>query len=89
MSDRYEPPFTVADHTKLVAAILARPLHVIKYLDIPKGQPPTTVQVLDAALQVRSFDAATKAHDSPANQEALRALNNGAERDMRIVEGID
>jgi hypothetical protein len=61
MSDRYEPPFTVADHTKLVEAILARPLHVIKYLDIPKGQPPTTLQVLDAALQVRSFDTATKA----------------------------
>ena len=33
MSDKYEPPFSVADHTKLVEAILARPLHVIKYLD--------------------------------------------------------
>lgn len=61
MSDKYEPPFSVTDHTKLVEAILARPLHVIKYLDIPQGQPPTTLRVLDAALQVRSFDAATKA----------------------------
>ena len=40
-------------------------------------------------IEFPSVDAATKAHDSPAYQEALRALNNGAERDMRIVEGID
>lgn len=61
MDDTYQPPFTVAEHTKLVQAVLERPLHVIKYLDVPKGQVPTTLQVLDAALQVRSFDAATKA----------------------------
>lgn len=40
-------------------------------------------------IEFPSVDAATKAHDSPAYQEALRALNNGAERDMRIVEGIE
>ena len=27
-------------------------------------------------------------HDSPAYQEALRALGNGVERDLRIVEGV-
>jgi uncharacterized protein (DUF1330 family) len=31
---------------------------------------------------------ATSAHASPAYQEALRALGNGAERDMRLVEGL-
>ncbi|HUN77271.1 MAG TPA: DUF1330 domain-containing protein [Steroidobacteraceae bacterium] len=38
------------------------------------------------------FDSVAKAiaaHDSPAYQEALRALGNGVERDMRIVEGIE
>ncbi len=32
---------------------------------------------------------ALAAHDSAAYQEALRALANGAERDLRIVEGLD
>jgi uncharacterized protein (DUF1330 family) len=37
------------------------------------------------------FDSAAQAiaaHDSPAYQEALRALGDGAERDLRIVEGV-
>ena len=32
MSEPPESEFTVEDHTKLVAAVLERPLHVIKYL---------------------------------------------------------
>jgi hypothetical protein len=68
VDDAYGPPFTVTDHTELVKAVLERPLHIIKYLDVPEGQAPTTMQVLDAALQVRSFDAATK-----ARLEAARA----------------
>jgi len=35
-----------------------------------------------------SLAQALAAHDSPAYQEALRALGNGADRDMRIVEGV-
>ena len=37
------------------------------------------------------FDSVAQAvatHDSPAYQEALRALGNGVERDLRIVEGV-
>jgi len=30
----------------------------------------------------------TKAHDSPAYQAALAALGDGAERDIRLVEGV-
>jgi hypothetical protein len=61
MDDKYEPPFTAQDHTKLVRAVMEKPLHVIKYLDLPPGREPTTQEVLEAALQVRSFDPATKA----------------------------
>jgi hypothetical protein len=32
--------------------------------------------------------AALAAHDSPGYQAALKALGHGAERDMRIVEGV-
>ena len=39
-------------------------------------------------VEFESLDKATAAHASPAYQEALRALGNGAERDMRLVEGL-
>jgi len=47
-------------------------------------------QGLDQRTVVVEFDsvaAAMAAHDSPAYQAALAALGNGAERDIRIVEG--
>ena len=36
-----------------------------------------------------SVAQAIAAHDSPAYQAALRALGNGVERDLRIVEGVE
>lgn len=39
-------------------------------------------------IEFDSVEQAMKAHDTPAYQEALKALANGAERDMRIVEGV-
>jgi uncharacterized protein (DUF1330 family) len=35
-----------------------------------------------------SVERAIEAHDSPAYQAALKALGDGAERDLRIVEGL-
>ena len=43
-------------------------------------------------LVIIEFDSvaqAKAAHDSPAYQEALRVLGNAAERDFRIVPGMD
>jgi uncharacterized protein (DUF1330 family) len=37
-------------------------------------------------IEFDSVQQATATHDSPAYQEALRALNNGADRDIRIIE---
>jgi uncharacterized protein (DUF1330 family) len=39
-------------------------------------------------IQFDSVEQAIAAHDSPGYQEALRALGNGAERDVRIIEGV-
>jgi uncharacterized protein (DUF1330 family) len=39
-------------------------------------------------IEFDSVQQATAAHDSPGYQEALRALGNAAERDLRIVEGV-
>src|SRR5258708_37911382 len=56
----------------------------------------TPAQVYESGLSQRtvlvefeSVAQAIAAHDSPAYQEALRALGNGADRDLRIIERID
>lgn len=40
-------------------------------------------------IEFDSVAQAIAAHDSPAYQAALAALGDGAERDLRIVEGVD
>jgi uncharacterized protein (DUF1330 family) len=40
-------------------------------------------------IEFESLAAAIATHDSPAYQEALVALGDGAERDLRLVEGVD
>ena len=39
-------------------------------------------------IEFDSVEAATKTHDGPAYQEALRVFDGAAERDLRIVEGL-
>jgi uncharacterized protein (DUF1330 family) len=41
------------------------------------------------AIEFDSVEKAVAAHDSLAYQEALAALGNACERDLRIVEGVD
>jgi uncharacterized protein (DUF1330 family) len=57
-----------------------------------RGSPAKTYEAgLNQRVVIIEWDSvakATAAHDSPAYQEALRALGDGAERDIRIVEGI-
>jgi uncharacterized protein (DUF1330 family) len=40
-------------------------------------------------IEFPSVDAAIATHDGAAYQEALRALNKGADRDIRIVEALE
>ena len=47
---------------------------------------------LEQRVVVLEFDSiarAIAAHDSAGYQEALRALGNAADRDLRIVEGVE
>ena len=39
-------------------------------------------------IQFDSLEQATATHDSSAYQDALAALGDGAERDIRLVEGV-
>ena len=56
-----------------------------------RGMPANTYEAgIDQRTVVIEFDSVDQAvatHDSPAYKAALDALGDGAERDMRIVEG--
>ena len=39
-------------------------------------------------VEFESVAKAIEVHDSPAYQAALKALGDGAERDLRIIEGV-
>src|SRR3972149_972498 len=57
-----------------------------------RGDPAKTYEAgLNQRVVVIEFEsvaAAIAAHDSPGYQAALKALGDGAERDLRIVEGV-
>ena len=46
------------------------------------------VNMRAVVIEFPSVEAAIAAHDSPGYQAALKALGDGAERDLRIVEGL-
>ena len=69
----------------------ARPIGFGRFL--ARGLP---AHVYEGGLEQRIvlivFDSvaqAIAAHDSPGYQQALRALGNAADRDLRIVEGVE
>lgn len=55
-----------------------------------RGTPEATFENGQATrtvvIEFDSVEAAVAAHDSEAYQEALRALDGGADRDMRVVQ---
>ena len=59
---------------------------------IVRGMPMKTyehgIKERTVILEFDSVHKAVAAHDSPDYQQALKALANGAERDMRVVEGV-
>jgi uncharacterized protein (DUF1330 family) len=59
---------------------------------LARGQP---ARVFEAGVHERtiviefdSVEAAVAAYESPGYQKALRALGDGAVRDLRIIEGV-
>jgi uncharacterized protein (DUF1330 family) len=59
---------------------------------LARGAPAKTYEAglsqRTVVIEFASVQQAIAAHDSPAYQKALAALGDGAERDMRIVEGV-
>jgi uncharacterized protein (DUF1330 family) len=59
---------------------------------VARGLPEATYEAgqrtRTVVIAFESVEAAQAAHDSPAYQDALAALDGGAVRDMRIVPGV-
>ena len=59
---------------------------------LARGEPAVTYEMgLKQRTVLLEFDSvaqAVAAHDSPAYQEALAALGDGADREIRIIEGV-
>ncbi len=84
----------ITDETKVGAyARLAGPaLERAGGTFLARGMPEQTYeageQTRAVLIEFASVEAARAAHDSPAYQEALAALDGGAVRDLRIVPGV-
>jgi len=85
----------ILDETKVAAyAELAGPaLREAGGTYLARGLPEATYEsgrkTRTVVIEFASVEAARAAHDSPAYQEALAALDGGAVRDMRIVPGAE
>ena len=59
---------------------------------VARGLPEQTYEAGETTrtvlIEFASVEDARAAHDSPAYQEALAALDDGALRDLRIVPGV-
>ena len=81
-------PEKLADYIRLAGPALeaagGRPLSRDGTIEVHEaGKSARTV-----LIEFSSFDQARAAYRSPSYQAALAALGDGAERDVRIVEGL-
>jgi uncharacterized protein (DUF1330 family) len=84
----------ITDEAKVAAyAELAGPaLRAAGGTFLARGLPEQTYEAgrrtRTVLIEFDSVEAARSAHDSPAYQAALAALDDGAVRDLRIVPGV-
>ena len=84
----------IVDEAKVAAyAELAGPaLRAAGGTFVARGLPEQTYEAGERTrtvlIEFDSVEAARAAHDTPAYQAALAALDDGALRDMRIVPGV-
>lgn len=80
-------PDKVAAYAKLGAPALAAAGARFLARGVPAKAYEAGLLQRAAVVEFDSVAQAIAAHDSPAYQEALKALGDGAVRDIRIVEG--
>lgn len=81
-------PDALAAYAKLAGPALAAAGGKVLVRGTPSKTYEAGLNMRTVVIEFDSVAAATAAHDSAAYKAALDALGNGAERDMRIVEGV-
>lgn len=82
-------PDALAAYAKLAAPALVAAGGRILARGMPAQVYENGVEQRVVLIEFESVEHAKAAHDSAAYQEALRLLGNGADRDMRIVPGVE
>ena len=79
----------VAEYAKLAGPALNK--YGAKYLarDVAANAYEAGVKARIVIVEFESVQKAVAAHDSPEYQAALKVFDNAAERDFRIVEGLE
>jgi uncharacterized protein (DUF1330 family) len=81
-------PDAVAAYAKLAGPAIAAAGGRVLARGMPSLLYEAGLQQRTVLIEFESVEQARAAHDSPAYQEALALLAGGAERDIRIIEGV-
>ena len=79
----------VAAYTELAGPALRRAGGAYVARGLPEETYESGERTRTVVIEFESVEAARAAHDSPAYQDALAALDGGAVRDIRIVPGVE
>jgi uncharacterized protein (DUF1330 family) len=80
-------PDALAEYAKLAGPAIAAGGGKFLARGVPAKTYEAGLAQRTVVIEFDSVAAATAAHDSPGYQAALKALGDGAERDIRILEG--
>ena len=81
-------PEALAAYAKLSGQAIIASGGRILVRGVPAHVYEAGIEQRTVVIEFDSVEHARAAHDSPAYQEALALLAGGAERDIRIVEGV-
>ena len=81
-------PDAMAAYARLSGAAVPKAGGRILVRGMPAHVDEAGLQQRTVVIEFDSVAHAMAAHDSPDYQEALAAMGKGAERDIRIVEGV-
>ncbi|MGA0598941.1 DUF1330 domain-containing protein [Enterovirga sp. CN4-39] len=81
-------PDALAAYAKLSGPAIAAAGGRILARGLPSQVYEVGLEQRTVLIEFDSVEQAKAAHDSPAYQEAMKALAGGAERDIRIIEGV-
>lgn len=84
---KIKDPNKLAEYAKLAGPAMAAGGGRFLARGMPVKVMENGVKERTVVIEFDSLDKALAVYDSPAYKEALKALGDGADRDMRIIEG--